>query len=294
MLPSAVHTPFWEQNPLFKRFSVDNCGRKGLCGDYCPSCRPDRMVYLSHRDCWKVAFSSHRWSFMDWSRLAVQTRPFEIRSWERKNYLTVCHEDPITPILGSLHPDSSPFSGATPLGSLLARMYILPTELQFQVLGLLRGTMFASLLQTKTFVSEMLPSLCPRSAWAIQPIIKPLAVDGEGSSGILSCCSTIIMGRSYLSDMAFRRPRGSGSYIPIAKKAVQGVQFALGRFGLRGIRISYEDGSSSPWLGEPSSCWIGAVRCHDVSKLKVVADVSHRYIPIQRWCSPMPPNQFMS
>lgn len=290
-LPPTYYTPFWQENPLLGKLSVRECGEQPLCGDYCRDCRPDRMVYLSHQDCWKVAFSSHRWSFMDWSRLAVQTRPFEIRSWRKKNNIAICHEDPVTPALGSVPPDSSLFRESSPLGTLLAKIRALPTELQLQIMGLLRGTMFASLLQTKTFVSEMMPRLHPTSTWTILPETKSLRADDEESSGILFCRSTTIMGRSYLRELALGQPKDSGLHIPIAKKALRGVQFALGRFGLRGIRISYKDGSTSPWLGESSSCWIGTVRCSDLSYLKVVADVSFRHMPTQRRFSPLPESQ---
>ena len=236
-LPTAYYTPFWQENPLLGKLCVRECGRQSLCGDYCWECRPDCMVYLSHQDCWKVAFSSRRWSSLDWSRLAVQTRPFEIRSWRKKSQVAVCHEDPITPILGSVPPESSLFRGGTPLGSLLARIRTLPTEIQLQIMSPLRGTMFASLLQTKAFVSEMLPLLGSRSTWAFQLRTEPFRVDGDESSGILSCRSTSIMGKPYLRGLTFGQPKGLGSHIPIAKSAVRGVQFTLGRFGLRGIRI---------------------------------------------------------
>ncbi|KAG8156322.1 hypothetical protein KVR01_013774 [Diaporthe batatas] len=272
VLPTPYYTPFWKQNPLLDSLSVQDCGEQPLCGDYCDDCRPDRMVYLSHRDCWKVAFSSGRCSSSDWSRLAVQTRPFEVRSWRVKDQVAVCHQDPVTPILSSVPTDSNLFHEGTPLGGLLARIRTLPTELQFQIVGRLKGTMFASLLQTKSFVSEVMPHLRPNSNWAIQPKTTPLGSNGEESSAMLSCCSTSIMGRSYLSELTLGQPKVSGSHIPIAKKPIHGVQFALGTLGLRGIRISYEDGTSSPWLGESSSCWIGAVPCRDLSNLTVIAD----------------------
>lgn len=225
-LPTDYYTPSWEQNPLFGKLSVQECGHQTLCGDYCRDGKPDCMVYLSHQDCWKVACSSHRWSFLDWSRLAVQTRPFDIRSWRKKSQVAICHEDPVTAVLGSVPPGSSLFRGGTPLGSLLARIHTLPTELQFQIMGLLKGTMFASPLQTKTFVSEMLPLLRSRSTWAIQPESEPPQVDSDTSSSIHSCHSTSIMGRPYLRNLTLGQPEDSGSHIPIAKKAVQGVQFA--------------------------------------------------------------------
>lgn len=256
------------------------CAKRTLCGDYCQDCRPDRMAYLSHRDCWKVAFSSHRWSSLDWSRLAVQTRPFEIRNWITKSQFAMCHEDPITPSLARVPPIEGRLW--TRLARLLIRIRRLPTELQLQIMSYLKGTMFASLLQAKIFVLEVMPHLHPNSTWTMQLQIKSLQVYGEETHDSISCCSISIMGRPYLNELGFGRPDGSRSYILIAKKPVRGLQFALGRFGLRGIRIWYEDRSFSPWLGEASSCWIGTLRCCDLSDLKVVTDVSyHSSSPIQ-------------
>lgn len=231
------------------------------------------MAYLSHRDCWKVAFSSHRWSSLDWSRLAVQTRPFEIRNWNTKTQLAICHEDPVIPSLASVPPIEGKLW--TRLARILAKIRRLPTELQLQIMGYLKGTMFASLLQAKRFVLEVMPHFDPCSTWTAQPQTKILRVDDEESPNSLSCHSISIMGRLYLMKLGFGQSHDSWSSINIAKKALRGLQFALGRFGLRGIRIWYEDRSFSPWLGETSSCWIGTLRCCDLSNLKVVTDVSY-------------------
>lgn len=263
---------FWASKPLAKELSIRPCDRQTLCGDYCPSCRPDRMVYLSHRDCWKVAFSSFHLKFPDWSRLAAQTRPFEIRRWDSS---VGCHDYPDTIVLPSIPPDPELLHVGTPLGDLLSKVRLLPAELQFQIVSLLKGTMVASLLQTKTFVSELLPRLRARPNWTLKPEIKPLRGGWGKSSAVLSCCSTEIMGRQYLSDLALEPLKGSTAQVSIANIAVRGLQFALGRFGLRGVRISYEDGSFSAWLGDPTSCWMGTVRCSDLSKLNVITNVSY-------------------
>lgn len=263
---------FWASKDLAKELSIRPCDQQTLCGDYCPKCRPDHMVYLSHRDCWKVAFSSFHLKFPDWSRLASQTRPFEIRRWDS----SVCYHDNLdTIVLPSMPPDPEFFNAGTPLGELLSKVRVLPAELQIQIISLLKGTMVASLLQTKTFVSELLPRLRAQFNWTLQPEIKPLRGGRGQSSAILSCCSTEIMGRPYLSDLALEPIKGSTAQVIVANKAVRGLQFALGRFGLRGVRISYEDGSFSPWLGDPTSCWVGTVCCSDLSKLNVVANVSY-------------------
>lgn len=183
-------------------------------------------------------------------------------------------EAPGIPILASVADDSSLFHASTPLARLLADTRTLPAEIQIQIMDLLKGTLFASLLQAKALASEMLPRLRPCSTWTIQPDVKPLGVNAEENSSTLSCRSTSILGQSHLSELALGQLEGSASRVPVANRAVRGLQFALGRYGLRGVRISYQDGSYSSWLGECSSCWVGTVRCSDLSQLNVIADVS--------------------
>jgi hypothetical protein len=83
-----------------------------------------------------------------------------------------------------------------------------------------------------------------------------------------------IMGRPYLTALVHGQLENSTSSIPISRKPICGLQFALGRFGLQGVRVSYQDGSHSLWLGTSSACWIGTVYSSDLSKLSVVKDVS--------------------
>lgn len=139
--------------------------------------------------------------------------------------------------------------------------------------------MVLSLLQAKTFVLEVMPQLRSLPTWTILPQPRSLLADGEDSFDSLSCRSATIKGRPYLSELTLGQltldqPTSSQSCIPIVSKAIRGVQFALGRFGLRGVRIWYENGSFSPWLGETEFCWIGTVRCCDLSSLRVITDVS--------------------
>lgn len=275
---------FWSSNALAKELSIQPCDRRTLCGDYCPHCRPDRMVYLSHRDCWKVAFSDSHMKVADWSRLATQTRPYEIVHVRHKDSVG-CDDYQSRTVLPPMPPDPDQLQRGTSLGGLLSKVRFLPTEIQFQIMGLVKGTMVASLLQAKAFVSELLPRLRARSNWTLQPETKALRVGCDESSVALSCCSTYLMGRSYLSDLALRPLKESTAQVVVANIAVRGLQFALGRFGLRGVRISYDDGSFSPWLGDSTSCWVGTIRCSDLSKLNIVANVSYLKVAIKARCT---------
>lgn len=142
------------------------------------------------------------------------------------------------------------------------------------MIELLEDTMFRSLLQAKIFVAQMLPRLGPRSDWGLQPKTIPLGAGCDDINATLSGRFTTILGRSYLSDLSFGRLDNSESRIVVAKKAIKGMQFALGKVGVRGIRVSFEDGTYSSWVGESLACWIGTVYCSNLSELRLIADVS--------------------
>lgn len=255
------------------------CNQQDLSGDYCRQCKPDSMVFLAHRDCWKVAFATNTSDpdhSLFWSRLASQSRPFEIHVWaHRQPKADTCHQRPALPTLAVLALGDDLFHADTSLGRLLSKVYRLPLELQLQILGLLRETMLYSLLQTKVFVTEMLPRLPARSDWTLQPTTMSLPqVDQSHARNTLSCRTTTTMGRSYLSELALGLLADSTAHMIIVDKPVRGLQFALGRLGIRGVRISYGDSTFSPWVGEYLACWLGTVRCCDLSKINIISDVS--------------------
>lgn len=162
------------------------------------------------------------------------------------------------------------FDDSTGLGRLMSRLGKMPLEVQFEVTKRLNLTLFLSLLKTKTLVTQLLPQV--RESTTMKPETRILDTDGSFNS--IHVRYRNIMGTSYLAAIGFRRESGGEALsIPVAHRDVLGVQFSLGRFGLRGIRVLYEDGTRSPWLGEPSSCWIGVTYGRDLSRLRVVADV---------------------
>lgn len=105
----------------------------------------------------------------------------------------------------------------------------------------------------------------------MMPNIRTIATDGKLDYLYASCRN--IMGKSYLAAIRFKTTDGGDAMsIRVADRDVRGVQFCLGRFGLRGIRVPYEDETYSPWLGESSPGWLGVVFGRDLSQLRVVAD----------------------
>lgn len=277
--------PWWTTDAQSAKLLLfQPCNRRGLCGDFCQDCTPDRIIYFSHRDCWKLANSTvnaQTWFQPDshfWSHFSVQTRPFEVDSPSSLPSSALYHDEPGLPVLASVLPDNSIFHADTPLASLLSKLRILSLEIQWIIMSLLKYTMFASPLQTQTFTSDVLFYLGPRlsSAWSLHPKSKPLLQSNadKTNSQFITCHSIQLMGRSYLSDLTLGTLADpSSSHVKLADKEIRGLHFALGRFGIRGIRVLYKGGTDSVWLGSSSFCWINNVYCSDLSRLNVVADV---------------------
>lgn len=246
---------------------------------FCAQSDPDRVIFYAHRCCWKVANVPVLNDPIVLLRLAFQTRPFDnwpmyYRSQEFQA-LDDPSKEPPPPLfeLGTndlLPIDGRFFSKATELGSLVSRLGQMPLEVQFEVTKRLNLTLFLSLLRTKTLVAQLLPQI--RESTTMKPETR--TIDGDGSFNSIHVRYRNIMGTSYLAAISFKRESGRDALsIPVADRDVRGVQFSLGRFGLRGIRVLYEDGTRSPWLGEMSSCWIGFARGRDLSGLRVISNV---------------------
>lgn len=224
------------------------------------------MLFYAHKCCWKVANSPNITPALKWLRMAIQTRPFDIRTEfpeEEPNF------DVGTDLLVA---DCRFFNEETDLGKLALRLSTIPIEIQSQVLDDLRGSLFISLLKERTFSRQILPRI--HASATLQPTTRIL--DTNATIRSIYVRSNIILGWNYLTEIGFNddNVKDGSLSISIADGSVRGLRFALGRFGLRGIQIFYDDGSCSSWLGDPSSCWIGVVHGRDISRLRVMADVS--------------------
>lgn len=237
-------------------------------------------MFYAHRCCWKVANAPVLNDPLVWLRFAFQTRPFE--NWPIYDQSQEFHtqDEPSTEPpppsfnLGTndlLPFDGRLFDGTTEFGRLVSKLSKMPLEIQFQVTKRLDLTIFLSLLKTKTLVTQLLPQIIESTT--MKPETRTL--DNDGSLNSIHVSYRNIMGTSYLAAIGFKTDGGgAASSISVADHDVRGVQFSLGRFGLRGIRVLYEDDNCSPWLGESSSSWIGVACGRDLSRLRVVADVS--------------------
>lgn len=243
------------------------CGGSRSFGgvSYCLQCQPEQMLFYAHKCCWKVANSPEITPALKWLRMAIQTRPFGVKEGFPEEGINYDEGNDLLALDGSF------FSRDTDLGKLALRLSTMPLEVQKQVLDDLDDSMFFSLLKSRSFSWQILPRI--RASTTVRPTMRVL--DTEAPIRSIYVRRNNILGRSYITEVGFNNEVNDGlSSIPISDVNVRGCRFALGKFGLRGLQIKYDDGSCSPWLGDRSSCWTGSVHGRDLSKLRVIADVS--------------------
>lgn len=276
---SESHKLEWESDTKMFKHPVRFCDNGLDNAMFCAQSDPDRVIFYAHRCCWKVANVPVLNDPLVLLRLAFHTRRFENWPVYQQSAESHAQHDPSKesppPLFDTgtndlLPLDSHLFTGSTELGSLLSRLGNMPLEVQSEVTKRLNLTLFLSLLKAKTLVAQLLPQI--RESDMMKPETR--TIDGDGSFNSIHVRYRDIMGTSYLAAISFKRESGRDELsIPVADREVRGVQFSLGRFGLRGIRVLYEDGTRSPWLGEKSSCWIGVAHGRDLSRLRVISDV---------------------
>lgn len=290
---SEPHKLRWATDALGFKHLVQFCDNALDRAKFCAQRDPDRVIFYAHRCCWKITNVPVLNDPLVLLRFAFHTRPFENWPIYHQSQELYAQDDPskepppalfdmgtndLLPLNGRFFDDS------TELGRLISRLGKMPLEVQFEVTKRLNLTLFLSLLKTKTLVAQLLPLV--RESTTMKPETRTLDTDGSFNSIHVRYRS--IMGTSYLAAISFKRGSGEEALsIPVAHRDVRGVQFSLGRFGLRGICVLYEDDNRSPWLGESSSCWIGVTYGRDLSRLRVVADVCLFF----RWSEKNPKNE---
>lgn len=240
--------------------AVTFCSDRGHRGLYCMKCRPDQVIFLAHKCCWKAINHPTVIPSLQLLKLAQHTRPLgpPLSQDVHRRYL-------------SRQTQLDAYSTETALGSLLEQVVRrLPLELQCNILDYLEGSLFASLLKAKAVAPFLLGRL------GLGKCAKPRTINLGivGAITSLHVRSSNILGRPFLTGIGFNQSECC-PWIPVRSTCIQGLQYALGEFGLRAVRILYVDGSRSTWLGDPSSCWLGTVMGSDLQMLYVLADVSY-------------------
>ncbi len=211
---------------------------------------PDQLLFFAHICCWRAVSQQYPLSTLHLYKLAQQTRPI------------LCFEK--TRLLSVQLPNQN--LADTDLASLLFRVNSLPLELQREVLQFLSCHLTSSLiqaLQTATFLKRI------TRKGSSQKTVGLL----HGNAAQLRGSTISMFGETCLHRIHFTpEPSKGGLSISIQTGAIRGVQFSLGIYGLKAVRMVYWDGSSSPWLGEPGTGYCGTVH-GSLDLLTLVYDV---------------------
>jgi hypothetical protein len=153
-------------------------------------------------------------------------------------------------------------------GEFLKRVSRLPLELQLDISEACPSDWLSSLLtvchSTSTLVSVFKRGQGERHVELIC------------HSDVWSLCAKFvsIFGNRYISSLEFNEPSESSEEVPIKASAITGFKFAIGRYGIKAIRICYASDEPSEWLGDPTAGWIGVMYGSDIRRLRILCDVS--------------------
>lgn len=168
-------------------------------------------------------------------------------------------------VTSSFHPD---ISAETSLGKLLRTIARrLPLELQTEIQGYLEPHLVSSLLRTYSAVREL--AVGRRRKPCCKRFARPAKIR------CLYVETRRVFGLDYITEIGYNKDCRAS--IKTDNLNVRGLRFALGRYGLRAIRILYDNGAS-PWLGCPEYCWYGEVYGTDLGRIWVFRDVSMSWV----------------
>ena len=239
-------------------------------------CDLSRPLFFTHQVCWKIV-RQLRPHFTCYSlyKIAQATQPITALD---------LHQEASQRSLDSFPGDVCNFSKATSLGKILRRCDSLPCELQQEIRQHLSGDLTATLLSAARNSMPFLHQLVDPGPTPSM-VFKHLLPDGAAGDEACLCWTTIvILGQAYLrrvevsemdrTTVEIETGELSGT-MRIRISNIRGIKFVLGTYGLRSISIIYQNGSTSPWLGEPGQGgWYGRIDGLEPRRLHVVQDVS--------------------
>lgn len=232
------------------------------CERPCQRCDRNRHIFLAHLCCWKMTRQRYGpVSVTNLHRLALQIRP--VVDWANLG------DRDLLP--GLDFPILDPQQSIGLSGYLGGVATCLPEEIRQEILGRLRGTLTFSLLSTLQ-TSSLLGLISSSSA--SNSTGGPLFPGGSGTVDALYAEPIRIFGATYLRRVALNKTPEVFTYsIPVRSAPIRGVKYVLATYGLRAISVLYDDGSSSPWLGNPTLGSTARVYGRDLLELCTVQNV---------------------
>lgn len=256
--PSFLGDAMVLRNSFGDSLAFDLC----RCERPCQRCDPDRRIFFAHLCCWKVTRQRYgNVPLANLHRLALQTRPVVDGPNLADRDLLPGLDFPILDL-----------QQCTGLGDYLRGVATcLPEEIRQEIPNRLRGTLTFSLLSTLQ-TGSLLGLISLSSASNITG--GSLSPDGSGTVDALYAEPIRIFGAPYLRRVALNKRSEVFTYsIPVRSDPIRGVKYVLGTWGLRAISVLYDDGSSSPWLGNPTQGSTARGYGRDLLKLCTVQDV---------------------
>lgn len=167
----------------------------------------------------------------------------------------------------------------TKLGFLLKKTAELPLELQNSICDDFKPGFLSSMVvcdQTLNWMEEFSELVKSPACAGIKQISLP--VGGLTQFDFLGANMMSVLGDSCLTLIGADPSAAYDLTIPISDQGRRGdalgLQYTLGTYGIRKIRIQYQDGSVSPWLGDTSgSGWTRFAPLTDLRSLAWQSDV---------------------
>jgi hypothetical protein len=161
----------------------------------------------------------------------------------------------------------------SPVGTLLALLSRFPDDIQLAISEASKSSPLSALASVCRRKNGLLESAIVNNiAWVVSSSYIHL---NNPNNVAVKPEWTNIYGHMYISDLqVITWGVEAGPVDCLQIQPIRGLRFALGVYGIRAIRLLYEDGSDSPWLGSLFDCWIGSIYGTEIQMLHILKDVS--------------------
>ncbi|KFY47084.1 hypothetical protein V494_00173 [Pseudogymnoascus sp. VKM F-4513 (FW-928)] len=159
-------------------------------------------------------------------------------------------------------------SSRTDLGELLNHVSRLPLELQIQISDECPSNLLSSLVAVARTSSTLVSAFKSGRGQRYIELIS--------HSEVKTLCAKFvsIFGNKYISSLGFNEPNEDSGTVLVKASKITGIKFAIGRYGIKALRICYASNELSEWLGDPRDGWLGVIYGSDIGRLRILCDVS--------------------
>ncbi|KAG9250974.1 uncharacterized protein F5Z01DRAFT_753116 [Emericellopsis atlantica] len=240
----------------------------------CSDCDLERTANIVHIPCLQAARSKiPRLSVRQLCDMAWLLRP--MLAWYNAGQVFP-RQNPITRL-----PRDSDIS-STELGSFLRDMRAkLPLDIERLICDKIPHGLFSSLSGCLQTISSL-----EKNGWledgvrARKSLFTLMPFENTPSPKSIGCDVVNILTENYIARITVNESvQSSQQSIQLLNRPMEGVQYAIGMYGMLALRICYTDKAVSAWLGEPPRKWIRFIRGSDLSKLEARSD-GHRLLSL--------------